>query len=32
MAFSDNLQFLCTRRGQTQEQLAEALEVSRDED
>ncbi len=29
MAFSDNLQFLRTRRGQTQEQLAEALEVSR---
>ena len=29
MAFSDNLQFLRTRQGQTQEQLAEALEVSR---
>lgn len=29
MAFSDNLQFLRTRRGQTQEQLAEALEVTR---
>ena len=29
MAFSDNLQFLRSRRGQTQEQLAEALEVSR---
>lgn len=29
MAFSDNLQFLRTRRGQTQEQLAEVLEVSR---
>lgn len=29
MAFSDNLQFLRTRRGQTQEQLAEILEVSR---
>lgn len=29
MAFSDNLQFLRAHRGQTQEQLAEALEVSR---
>lgn len=29
MAFSDNLQFLRTRQGQTQEQLAEALEVTR---
>jgi len=29
MAFSDNLQFLRSRQGQTQEQLAEALEVSR---
>ena len=29
MAFSDNLQFLRTHRGQTQEQLAEMLEVSR---
>ena len=29
MAFSDNLQFLRTRQGQTQEQLAEILEVSR---
>ena len=29
MAFSDNLQYLRTRRGQTQEQLAEVLEVSR---
>ena len=29
MAFSDNLQFLRTRQGQTQEQLAERLEVSR---
>ena len=29
MAFSDNLQFLRTHRGQTQEQLAEVLEVSR---
>jgi transcriptional regulator with XRE-family HTH domain len=29
MAFSDNLQFLRTRQGQTQEQLAELLEVSR---
>lgn len=29
MAFSDNLQFLRSRRGQTQEQLAEVLEVSR---
>ena len=29
MAFSDNLQFLRTRRSQTQEQLAEMLEVSR---
>ncbi len=29
MAFSDNLQFLRNRAGQTQEQLAEALEVSR---
>ena len=29
MAFSDNLQFLRTHRGQTQEQLAEILEVSR---
>lgn len=29
MAFSDNLQFLRTRQGQTQEQLAEVLEVSR---
>ncbi len=29
MAFSDNLQFLRSRAGQTQEQLAEALEVSR---
>lgn len=29
MAFSDNLQFLRTRRGQTQEQLAEVLGVSR---
>lgn len=29
MAFSDNLQFLRTRRGLTQEQLAEILEVSR---
>lgn len=29
MAFSDNLQFLRTRRGQTQEQLAETLEVTR---
>ena len=29
MAFSDNLQFLRTRRGETQEQLAETLEVSR---
>ena len=29
MAFSDNLQLLRTRQGQTQEQLAEALEVSR---
>lgn len=29
MAFSDNLQFLRTRQGQTQEQLAETLEVSR---
>lgn len=29
MAFSDNLQFLRSRQGQTQEQLAEALEVTR---
>lgn len=29
MAFSDNLQFLRARQGQTQEQLAEILEVSR---
>ena len=29
MAFSDNLQFLRSRQGQTQEQLAETLEVSR---
>ena len=29
MAFSENLQFLRTRQGQTQEQLAELLEVSR---
>ena len=29
MAFSNNLQFLRTRQGQTQEQLAELLEVSR---
>ena len=29
MAFSDNLQFLRNRQGQTQEQLAEILEVSR---
>ena len=29
MAFSDNLQFLRVRQGQTQEQLAETLEVSR---
>ena len=29
MAFSDNLQFLRSRHGQTQESLAEALEVSR---
>ena len=29
MAFSDNLQFLRARQGQTQEQLAELLEVSR---
>ncbi len=29
MAFSDNLQFLRARAGQTQEQLAETLEVSR---
>ncbi len=29
MAFSHNLQFLRTRQGQTQEQLAEILEVSR---
>ena len=29
MAFSDNLQFLRSRQGQTQEQLAEVLEVSR---
>ncbi len=29
MAFSDNLQFLRNRAGQTQEQLAEVLEVSR---
>ncbi len=29
MAFSDNLQFLRSRQGQTQEQLAEILEVSR---
>ena len=29
MAFSDNLQFLRNRQGQTQEQLAELLEVSR---
>ena len=29
MAFSDNLQFLRSRRGETQEQLAETLEVSR---
>lgn len=29
MAFSENLQFLRTRQGQTQEQLAETLEVSR---
>ena len=29
MAFSDNLQFLRTHRGQTQEQLAELLDVSR---
>lgn len=29
MAFSDNLQFLRTRQGQTQEQLAELLSVSR---
>ena len=29
MAFSDNLQFLRTRQGQTQEQLAELMEVSR---
>ena len=29
MAFSENLQFLRARRGLTQEQLAEALNVSR---
>lgn len=29
MAFSDNLQFLRSRQGQTQEQLAETLDVSR---
>ena len=29
MAFSDNLQFLRARRGLTQEQLAETLNVSR---
>ena len=29
MASSDNLQFLRTRQGQTQEQPAELLEVSR---
>ena len=29
MAFSDNLQFLRTKAGMTQEQLAEELEVSR---
>lgn len=29
MAFSDNLQFLRTRQGLTQEQLAERMEVSR---
>lgn len=29
MAFSDNLQFLRSRQGQTQEQLAEVLEVTR---
>lgn len=29
MAFSENLQFLRTQAGETQEQLAEALAVSR---